>query len=64
MNGDVPVHVLCERCWNPISRSEPRARLGHIVGSTLAGDVRWAYTYLHVYDPETGCVRQETSTQS
>lgn len=60
MTGEgLPPDALCERCYAPVLKSDHAVRFGHIVGSTLHGDVEWAYTYLHVYDRETGCVRRE-----
>ncbi len=48
---------LCERCYTPCLDGERFVRLGHMAGSTLRGDVEWAYTYLHHYDQAEGCVR-------
>lgn len=58
---DLPPDALCERCYCAILPGEQAAALGHIVGSTLAGDVHWAYTYVHPYDREEGCVRRPAS---
>lgn len=57
MTADPPPDALCERCWTRVSPGEGAVRLGHIVGSTSRGDVEWAYTFLHVYDRDEGCVR-------
>lgn len=59
MTDKLPPDALCERCWAPVIMGERAVRLGHVVGSTLTGDIQWAYTYLHYYDRETGCVRRE-----
>lgn len=56
-----PPDALRERCWGKVLPAERYARLGHIVGSTLHGDVQWAYTYLHPYDSDEGCVRGTAS---
>lgn len=52
MKDPLPIDALCERCYGPITPQEPFARLAHLVGSTLTGDTRWAYTYLHHFDVE------------
>lgn len=54
----LPSDALCERCWTPVRHDEQAVRLGHVVGSTLTGDIVWAYTYLHAYDRQEGCVRK------
>lgn len=54
-----PPDALCERCYCRVLSGERAVRLGHVVGSNLRGDIQWAYTYLHVYDRDEGCVRRE-----
>lgn len=62
MTGEeLPPDALCERCYSPCVPGEQAVRFGHVVGSTLHGDVQWAYTYLHVYDRDEGCLRRETA---
>lgn len=61
VTGPLPSDALCERCWTPVLSGQGAVRFGHITGSTLHGDVQWAFTYLHVYDPNEGCVRGTTS---
>ncbi len=58
---ELPADALCERCYSPVIKSDRAVRLGHVVGSTLLGDVQWVYTYLHVYDRQEGCVRGSRS---
>lgn len=58
MAARFPPDALCERCYSPVLRSERAVRLGHIVGSTLRGDLMWSYTFLHPYDSIAGCVRE------
>lgn len=50
-----PPPRLCERCYSLCVDGEQFVRLGHIVGSTLRGDITWAYTYLHHYERDEGC---------
>lgn len=59
--ADIPPDAICERCYSPVGRGEQAVRFGYAVGSTLHGDITWAYTYLHVYDPQEGCVRRTAS---
>lgn len=61
MTDRPPPPLICERCWAECRPGERFAQFGHIVGSTLHGDVQWVYTYLHVYDRDEGCVRGTTS---
>ncbi len=62
MTGEeLPPDALCERCYSVVRNGEQAVRLGHVVGSTLHGDITWAYTYLHVYDRQEGCVRGSRS---
>lgn len=61
MDADPPADVLCERCWTVVRHGEQVVRFGYAVGSTLRGDITWAYTYLHHYDPDEGCVRGAAS---
>lgn len=65
MSGNVdpliPPDALCERCWQVCLPGEQVAKLGHIVGSTLHGDIQWAFTFLHPYDRDEGCVRNPAS---
>ncbi len=59
MTDDCPdvTPPLCERCYAPVIAGERAVRFGYPVGSTLHGDITWAYTYLHHYDRDEGCVR-------
>lgn len=51
-----PPDALCERCWGPLRPGQRYARFGHVIGSTMRGDVTWAFTWLHFFDPaERSC---------
>lgn len=53
-----PPDALCERCYGRATPAEGAVRFGHLAGSTLHGDVTWTWTFLHRFDPATGCVRE------
>lgn len=61
MTAPLPPDTLCERCCGPVRRGERVFRFAHLVGSNLLGDTTWAYTYLHPYDRDEGCVRNPAS---
>ncbi|MDN5861047.1 MAG: hypothetical protein L0H84_20775 [Pseudonocardia sp.] len=58
----LPSDALCERCYTPVRPTQRYARLGHITGTPLTGDIRWAHTFLHVYDRDTGCATTPADT--
>lgn len=51
MDVPLPPHTLCERCWREIHPDDKFVRFAHVGGSTLTGDIAWANTYLHHWDP-------------
>jgi hypothetical protein len=63
---EIPMIMLCERCFAPIDQGEPVVRLAHIDAAHPNGNISWVYSYLHT----AGCAtprpasheRPDTST--
>ena len=50
---EIPMIMLCERCFAPIDQGEPVVRLAHIDTAHPNGNISWAYSYLHTADCTT-----------
>jgi hypothetical protein len=45
---EIPMIMLCERCFASIGTDEPVVRLAHIDRAHPDGSISWVHTYVHV----------------